>query len=126
MIDIERSGLILHVERYDACVEFYRDKIGLAVELQKNEPGQILTLMTFGGSYLMVEPGGVARDIAKTAGENPVMIRFNVRDVDAAASSLRQRGVEIAVSRFSWGVIASFCDPDGNRCELREAASFGR
>lgn len=126
MVDIERTGLILHVERYAACVDFYRDRVGLPVELEKNEPGQILVLLTFGTAYLMIEPGGAALDAAKNSRENPVTIRFNVADVDAAAAGLRQRGVDVTVSHFEWGVIGDFHDPDGNRCQLREAASFGR
>ncbi len=126
MLDLERSGLILHTEKYEACVEFYRDRIGLPVELEKNEPGQILTLLTLGSSYLMIEPGGVARAAAKAAHENPVTIRFNVPDVDTAAERLRRLGVDVAVSKFSWGTIGDFCDPDGNRCQFREALSFGR
>jgi len=126
VVDIERTGLVLHVERYAACVEFYRERVGLAVELEKDEPGQTLVLLTLGNSYLMIEPGGSALDAAKSLRENPVTIRFNVADVDAAAAGLRQHGVEVAVSRFEWGVIGDFHDPDGNRCQLREAASFGR
>jgi lactoylglutathione lyase len=125
MIAIERTGIILHSERYNACLQFYRDKVGLIVEFEKSEPGQVLAIFTFGGSYLMLETGGMARDGAKTASENPITIRFNVTDVEAEAARLRARGVDIQVMRMPWGTIGGFRDPDGNRCELREQKSFG-
>ncbi len=124
MLTIARSGIILHAERYEACVAFYRDRVGLAVEFEKNEPGQVLALMSFGGAYLMLEPGGMARNAVKNTAENPVTLRLNVLDVEAAARELGARGVDVTVSRFEWGVIADFCDPDGNHCQLREAATF--
>jgi lactoylglutathione lyase len=123
-MQIERSGIILHAKRYEACVAFYRDSIGLPLEFEKNEPGQVLTILTFGGAYLMIEPGGVARNSAKTDAENPIVIRFNVTDIDAATARLTDNGVAIAVSRFDWGAVGDFHDPDGNRCQLREVASF--
>lgn len=126
MITIARSGCILHTERYDACVRFYTDCVGLRIEFEKNEPGQVLTILDFGGAYLMIEPGGWSADREKTAAENPVTLRLNVADIDAAATHLRARGVEITVSRFDWGAIGDFRDPDGNRCQLREVASFAR
>lgn len=125
-MESERTGIILHAGRYEACVEFYRDRLGLPVEFAKDEPGQVLTILTFGGAYLMIEPGGLARDAAKADAENPVVIRFNVTGIDDVAAELARRGVDIAVSRFDWGAIADFHDPDGNRCQLREVASFGR
>jgi len=126
MLAVERNGCILHTEKYEACIRFYRDTVGLRIEFEKNEPGQILTIFDFGGAYLMVEPGGVARKEPKNAYENPVTIRLNVPDVDEAAETLRTKGIDVAVSRFDWGAIGDFCDPDGNRCQLREVASFAR
>lgn len=125
MVAVGRSGCILHTGRYEDCVRFYRDVIGLPVELEKNEPGQLLTIFDFSGAYLMIEPGGLARDGRKNTSENPVTIRLNVADVDGAARELAAHGVDVAISRFDWGVIGDFCDPDGNRCQLREMASFG-
>lgn len=126
MISVERCGLILHTERYRACIGFYRDVVGLPVEFEKDEPGQVLTIFDFGGAYLMLEQGGVAASGVKTALENPVTLRLNVTDIDSVVATLRQAGVEVAVGRFGWGTIADFCDPDGNRCQLREVASFAR
>ena len=122
---VERCGLVLHTERYEDCVAFYRDVVGLKIEFRKNEPGQVLTIFDFGSAYLMLEEDGFASAQTKTKRENPVTLRFNVSDLAPIVSGLRGHGVEVRVERFDWGAIADFRDPDGNRCQLREANSFG-
>ncbi|MBX3570247.1 MAG: VOC family protein [Rhizobiaceae bacterium] len=122
----ERCGLVLHTERYEACVAFYRDVVGLRVEFEKDEPGQVLTIFDFGGAYLMLERDGLAVRGRKTKDQNPATLRLNVVDLDGIAASLRDKGLDVSVARFEWGAIADLCDPDGNRCQLRETGSFGR
>ena len=116
-LDVITHGIILGTERFDACLEFYRDILGLPVWFEK--PG--LCCLHFGDGYLMVEHGGVARDGRKTNAENPTMLRFNVADVEATAAALRSKGVAVEVKRFDWGTIGQFTDPDGNACELKDA-----
>ena len=123
---IERNGCILHTGRYEDCVRFYRDIVGLRLEFEKNEPAQTLTILDFGGAYLMIERGGLASAAPKTAAQNPVTIRFNVVDIDEAVAQLRSKGLNVHASCFEWRTIADFTDPDGNPCQLREAASFAR
>jgi lactoylglutathione lyase len=124
MLDIERTGLILHTERYQDCVRFYRNVIGLQIEFEKDEPEQVLTCLRLGDGYLMIELGGWAKDAVKSRHENPVTVRLNVTDVHAAADILRSQGVEVAVSEFGWGTIGRFRDPDGNPCQLRDQPLF--
>jgi lactoylglutathione lyase len=119
-MEIERTGVILCTERYEACVHFYRDTVGLAVLFATDE----LTCFDFGGSYLMVEREGVARPAGKNKGENPTCLRFNVMDVKRCAQTLRDRGIEVDYQEHSWGIIARFFDPDGNLCALRDEKSF--
>lgn len=69
----------------------------------------------------MVETGGVGKERMKTRKENPTVIRFNVADVYQAADELRSKGVEVEVKVYEWGTIGVFSDPDGNRCELKDA-----
>ena len=125
VLNIERAGIILHTERYEDCVRFYRDVIGLPVEFEKDEPEQILTCLALGEAYLMIEIGGLARDTVKSRQENPITIRLNVANVDAAADYLRRRGVEVSIIKFAWGTIGRFRDPDGNPCQLRDQPMFG-
>jgi lactoylglutathione lyase len=114
---IETCGLILGTEKFDACVAFYRDVVGLPVWFEK--PG--IVCLRFGNGYLMIETGGIALGRLKQHNENPTIIRFNVRDVDACAKMLEDRGVAIERKSFSWGEVATFSDPDGNPCELKNA-----
>lgn len=113
----ETFGIILGTERYDACLTFYRDTLGLPVWYEKPR----LVCLRFGTGYLMIETGGLARDQRQQNSENPTMLRFNVSDVSKVADQLRARGVDVAVTSFDWGVVGTFHDPDGNACELKDA-----
>lgn len=118
---VQCHGIILFTERYDECVTFYRDTLGLAVWFEK--PG--LVCLRFGDGYLMVETAGFAnRDTptqAKPIQENPTKLRFNVKDVEAAARLLESKGVSVEVNVFDWGTTGTFLDPDGNVCALKDA-----
>ena len=107
-------GIILFTERFDDCVRFYRDLLGLPVWFEKAG----LVCLRFGDGYLMVETDGAARDRPKRHDENPAVLRFNVDDVGAAVDALAKRGVAVQVLKFEWGTIGIFHDPDGNQCEL--------
>ena len=111
------TGIILGTERFDACVAFYRDVLGLPVWFTKDD----LVCLRFGAAYLMIETGGVAVDPNKNNGQNPTILRFNVDDVAAAAEALTARGISVALKTFAWGTVATFADPDGNLCELKNA-----
>lgn len=117
-MNLTQGGVILFTENYAACVEFYRDQVGLSVVQQKDT----LTKFDFGGAYLMVETGGPKSAVQKARSENPTVLRFDVADVAAAAVFLGNRGVEVVVHSFDWGMIGVFFDPDGNRCELKNFA----
>ena len=110
-------GIILGTERYDACLAFYRDVLELPVWFEKDG----LCCLHFGDGYLMIETGGHAHDGRKSNAENPTMLRFNVKDVDAAANLLEARGIPVQRKSFDWGQVATFTDPDGNACELKDA-----
>lgn len=116
-LGVRTVGLILGTERFDACVQFYRDTLELPVWFEK--PG--LVCMRFGSGYLMVEQGGVAVTGRKSNAQNPTMLRLNVEDVDRAAEILRAQGVEVTVTQYDWGRVGTFLDPDGNACELKDA-----
>jgi len=52
-MNLRGNGILLFVNNYQKCVEFYRDKLQLPVIFSE---GDILTTFDFGGAYLMVEP----------------------------------------------------------------------
>ena len=117
---ISRPGIIVFTEHYQKCVAFYRDLLGLEIIFTNNS----LTCFDFGGAYFMVESNGVSKTEVKNRTENPTVIRFNVENVEATANELQAQDIEISVTKYSWGTIGIFNDPDGNRCELKDALSF--
>ena len=114
---VECFGIILFTEHFDECVTFYRNKLGLPFWFEK--PG--LCCLRFGPTYLMIESGGTAKGQRKARGENPTILRFNVPDVEAAASLLEKEGISVDVKHHDWGITGAFLDPDGNVCGLKNA-----
>ena len=119
-----RSGIIVCTERYEACVDFYRRILALPELFSLDNEHSTLTRLDMGGGYLMIETGGTAAAGGKSIDESPAKLRFNVRDVEAAAELLEARGVRVAIRREPWGTVRDFFDPDGNRCSLRDEGSF--
>ena len=126
-MNFSRTGVILFTENYRDCVSFYRELLGLdQMFALDNEHSRLTCLDMGGGVYLMIETEGVAVAGGKSIAQNPVRLRFNVDDVDAAAARLEANGVGVRIRREVWGTVADFVDPDGNRCSLRDEASFGQ
>ena len=114
---VKTFGIILGTEKFDECVHFYRDILGLPVWYEKPS----LVCLRFGDGYLMIETGGHANNGRKSNAQNPTMLRLNVTDVDVAADYLFQRGIAVTRKDFPWGKVATFIDPDGNTCEFKNA-----
>ena len=126
-MQFKRTGVILCTENYLDCVAFYHEILGLPLMFAlDNEHSKLTSLDMGGGVYLMIETEGHAVAGKKSLSQNPVCLRFNVDDVDAAAAQLAAKSVEVSIRREAWGTVADFADPDGNRCSLRDEASFGQ
>ncbi|MEM7348894.1 MAG: VOC family protein [Chloroflexota bacterium] len=120
-----RTGLILCTENYQACVDFYTQMLELPVMHAFDNDVSKLTCLDMGsGNYLMIETGGTAIAGGKSLEQNPIYLRFNVEDVEAAAAELSVKGMDVTVNKAEWGTTASFTDPDGNHCSLRDEATF--
>ncbi|MEY8690303.1 MAG: VOC family protein [Leptothrix sp. (in: b-proteobacteria)] len=119
-MNIVKHGIILFVERYAECVAFYRDVVALRVAYAKAS----LTCFDLGSAYLMVEEGGVRSTAEKDRAQNPTVLRFDVSDLAAAASELESKACPVEQLAFEWGSIGIFTDPDGNRCELKQAKNI--
>ena len=124
-MEFTTAGIILLTQNYEACLTFYGSVLGLKAMHKIDRPGERLTTFALGGSYLMVETGGVASDGVKNTRQCPTKLRFNVPDVMAAAAVLRGKGLEVEVLQHSWGTTAEFVDPDGNPYAIRSDAGFG-
>jgi hypothetical protein len=103
------SGVIIAVESYEDCIDFYGRRVGLPVLMKKEG----ITRFRLGAMYLQVEDSTV-QGIEKTAG---VILRRNVRNVAKMASILRRRGVDLQVHDLDWGSIGFVLDPSGNKLE---------
>lgn len=119
-MNIEMPGLVLFAQDYSACVRFYREVLGLPLLFARD--GQ--SCLHFGGAYLMIESDGWAHRRGKSRAENPTVLRFNVLDVLATAAELQGKGLAVTLEQQELGAIASFADPDGNRCELNPHQSL--
>ena len=121
---IVRTGVILNTEKFDECVSFYENVLGLDVLFSETDDDFRLTCFSFGGAYLMVETGGAARVSGRSAGESPAKLRINVPDVNAALAQLRSHGIEARIRHRAWGSSIDLCDPDGNRIGIRDDPTF--
>ena len=121
-----RTGIILVVENYEECVSFYRDLFGLPLLHQKVQGDFRLTCLEFGGSYLMIETGGVASVGEKSLEQSPSKLRFNVPDLEEALARVQEFGLEAQIETFDWGSAINITDPDGNRVGIRDEEAFER
>lgn len=113
-----KTGIILFTEKYEECINFYRDVIELPISYIKQD----LTCFVFGGSYLLVETGGISGNKKYNVDRNPIVLRLDVTNFDESVENLRKKNIEIIVKHFEWGTIASFYDPEGNLCEIKKIA----
>ena len=121
-----RTGLVLCTDNYNECVKFYTKILELPIlHVLDDEHSNLTSVDLGGGNYLMIETGGHSNPSGKLISQNPVWLRFNVKDIDESASLLRSKGLEVNIRREVWGTIADFSDPDGNMCSLREESTFG-
>jgi lactoylglutathione lyase len=116
-LEVKTHGIVLGTERFEECVVFYRDVLGLPVWFEK----PALVCFRFGSGYLMVETAEAASDFRTPGPGSSTMLRFNVEDVPGSAALLLTKGVDVEVKIFDWGTVGTFHDPDGNLCELKNA-----
>ncbi len=118
---LERTGIILFVEKFKECVSFYRDIIGLKILFQNED----LTCFDFGGSYLMIEPrDNEYPDKKRKNDKNGIRLRFNVSDIKSHSEKLKSLGIHVNIEEYDWGTVAKFKDPDGNNCSLKDSEKF--
>jgi lactoylglutathione lyase len=123
-MNLERTGIILKTENFDACVNFYRGNFSLPLMFEKHEADFRLACLEFGGAYLMIETGGPRAELSRSLEQNPVIIRFNAGALPDAEARLEKLGTEYSKELFDWGTVLILIDPDGNRVEVRDEQSF--
>jgi predicted enzyme related to lactoylglutathione lyase len=103
---------------------FYRDVLGLDVELPRGQPG------TRAAGYMEFDAGGTAISLTALPQLHPnAIVALAVEDVRAAAEELRGKGVQIMMEPLETPVccMAVVADPDGNQILIhqRKDGSFG-
>jgi predicted enzyme related to lactoylglutathione lyase len=105
------------VSDMDKAEAFYRDVLGLEVEVPRGEPG------TRGNGYMELDAGGTAIALVALPELHPNAIpALAVADVAAAVAELRAKGVPIPMDTIETPVcfMAVAADPDGNRILLHQ------
>ena len=98
-------------------VEFYRDRLGLALKFESPEWSEFLT----GTTTLALHGGGINRDHSPAENADKYAgtcsIGFNVEDVDKTYVDLKARGIHFVMpptEREGEGIRLAVCvDPDG-------------
>ena len=119
---------LLVASDYARSLAFYRDVLGATVVRQITD---VLCLLSFGGSELLLTVGGdPTRDkptvtFAPPIDPNVVSSELNIRvpDCFAAYEVLRSRGAEFLTPPVDWGyeVRAFLRDPNGHLIELTQS-----
>lgn len=123
-MNILRTGVILNTENYEECVSFYEKVFDLEILYREKSNTFQLTCFAFGGSYLMIETGGLARPAGKPVSENAAKLRVNVSDIEEALEKLRSHGIHAEIRFNAWGSTIDIHDPDGNRIGIRDDPTF--
>lgn len=123
-MDIDKYGVILNVSNFDDCVHFYKSLFKLKEIYSKVDGNFKLICLEFGTGYLMIETGGIASSSEKNFSQNPVILRFNVNDIESAYSTVLSHDKNARLLEQDWGTIIRCTDPDGNPISIRDAAGF--
>ena len=130
--DFPTSGIelryLLVASDFARSLAFYRDVLGAQVVRQISD---VLCLLSFGGSELLLTVGGEPSQdkptvtFAPPSSPDTVSSELNIRvpDCNAAYEVLRSRGAEFLTPPIDWGyeVRAFLRDPDGHLIELTQS-----
>lgn len=120
---ISRTGHILYVKNYEACISFYSQSLKLPI-LFKNED---LTCFDVFGTYLMIEKEDRSEYlIDNSENRNYSCIRINLEDVKTYSNQLKEQNIAVDYQEHSWGKVAKFKDPDGNLIAFKDEESFAK
>lgn len=101
----------------DRSEAFYRDVLGLDVEVPRGEAG------TRADGYMELDAGGTAIALTVLPQLHPnAIVALGVEDVSAAVEELRGKGVPIAMEPIETPVcfMAVVTDPDGNQILIHQ------
>ena len=120
----EIGSIVFFVARLDRAVAFYRDTLGLAVDVIENAEGV--------GDYAVAETGSIVLVFIPRearAGDSPVVVFAIPGGIDDYADALAAKGVEIVVPVSECpdgGLSVDFVDPDRNVLSIYQPAGAAR
>lgn len=104
-----QSGIIVCVEKFQECYQFYLNKIRLPVLMEKTG----IVRFAFGSMYLQIED---AKLLGLQQTRN-IVIRKDEPSISRIRQELELTGVSLEVHDLDWGEIGIVYDPDGNKVE---------
>ena len=123
---MELNAIRLLVDEFDRCFRFYRDVMGLMVELRTTE--DVYAELNAGGVRLGIYQRELMNEVMhvekrpRTRDDDTVALTFGVQDVDEAYVRLTQTGAQAANEphdQIAWGLrVAHLRDPEGNLIEI--------
>lgn len=112
---IDRANTILYCSRWQECVEFYRDGLGLDVA---SENDWFVEFSLNPDSRLSV--ADARRASIESAGGRGITVTLKIEDILSAHQALMDRGLLPGeIKKHAWGADVFYLrDPDGNRIEF--------
>jgi len=100
------------VQDMDRAVGFYRDVLGLEVQMSSPEWSEL--------DAAGLSIGLNAREPQGTTVDGGAVISFRAEDIEAEVEDLQARGAQFTggVSSYDWGSVAPFRDSEGNNLQL--------
>jgi predicted enzyme related to lactoylglutathione lyase len=118
-MELQYRWLGLYVRDWKKMAAFYRDTVGLK---QQSEDNDSTLFVTSNGFEIELFDVTQRPDADKTFYEQdrPVLLGFNVTDVEGAVVELKAKDVTFAmdVQTRAWGKFVYFTDPEGNQIQL--------
>ncbi len=116
------TAVVLFVQDFEACLGFYRDRLGLEVALLESD----FAAFKFEEQDFALQAMPTAIELfgalpTPSKGSDRAMLCTRVADVDAAYEKFKANGVEFtkAPEDRYWGIRAAyFRDPEGNLWEI--------
>jgi predicted enzyme related to lactoylglutathione lyase len=103
----------------DRALDFYTNVLGMEKRVENPTPDgpRFLTVGVKGDDFQIVLWPGTPGQAEPALGRPPASITIETDDCRKTVEELRSLGVEFVsdVLEFSWGYVAQFQDPDGNR-----------
>ena len=108
------SPIILFVKKYNECIRFYKEVLGLSIQ-KGSEPTERFATFILGDVEFSLhagyegDPGG------------PLNLHFATSDIEAEVARLKKLGVNFSqeIEKMPWGAYeAVIKDPDGNEVEI--------